>query len=97
MLPLARKRLWDGFFPSAIVYTDGTTWRPHQDRECFTTFWRDKPHPALPALPPRPGRTEPRLEQKCRVAPLATHAQTKKSSMDMQPSSGFCLISEDER
>jgi manganese oxidase len=47
------------FFPSAIVYSDGTTWRPHQDGECFTTFWRDKGHPNLPALPPRQDELNP--------------------------------------
>jgi Multicopper oxidase len=28
------------FFPSAITYTDGTSWNPKQENECFTTFWR---------------------------------------------------------
>jgi hypothetical protein len=41
------------FFPSAVTYVDGTTWRPESEGECFTVIWRDPQHPELPALPPR--------------------------------------------
>jgi hypothetical protein len=47
------------FFPSAIEYVDGTSWHPKQDGECFTTFWRDKDHPDVPALPPRQDELNP--------------------------------------
>jgi hypothetical protein len=39
-------------FPSSIEFADGTKWRPEQQNECFTIYWRDKDHPDLPALPP---------------------------------------------
>jgi hypothetical protein len=39
-------------FPSRIVYQDGSEWKPRQLGECFKIYWRDKQHPALPALPP---------------------------------------------
>ncbi len=40
------------FFPYLIQYEDGTKWQPTQDNECFQTYWRDKDHPEMPALPP---------------------------------------------
>jgi hypothetical protein len=40
------------FFPSAITYNDGTTWKPQQDAECFQVFWREPDHPSLIVLPP---------------------------------------------
>ncbi len=46
-------------FPSAIEYVDGTKWRPERDGDCFTTFWRDKEHPDMPALPPRQDELNP--------------------------------------
>jgi hypothetical protein len=39
-------------FPSAIIYDDGTTWKPEQEGECFQVFWRDREHPELTVLPP---------------------------------------------
>jgi hypothetical protein len=47
------------FFPSAIVYADGTTWRPKEEGKCFKTFWRDQGHPDMPALPPRQDELNP--------------------------------------
>ncbi len=40
------------FFPASIQYEDGTKWLPQQQDECFQTFWRDKDHPEMKALPP---------------------------------------------
>lgn len=53
-IPLAssQKVLGWVFFPSSIRYTDGTTWSPKSEGECFQIFWRDKVHPTVPALPP---------------------------------------------
>ena len=41
------------FFPQAIQFADGSTWKPQQESECFHVFWRDKDQPELLALPPR--------------------------------------------
>ncbi len=41
------------FFPSSIMYEDGTSWHPESEGECFTVIWRDPQHPDMPALPPR--------------------------------------------
>jgi manganese oxidase len=40
------------FVPRAVVYDDGTTWKPQQEGECFQIFWRDREHPDLTVLPP---------------------------------------------
>lgn len=40
------------FFPSSVIYQDGSEWKPDQLGECFQVYWRNKDHPALPALPP---------------------------------------------
>jgi hypothetical protein len=47
------------FIPNAITYSDGTTWHPKHDSECFKVFWRDKDHPEMPALPPRQDELNP--------------------------------------
>jgi len=39
-------------FPLAIVYSDGTSWKPAADGQCFQAFWRGKDHPQLEVLPP---------------------------------------------
>src|SRR5205085_10641066 len=33
------------FYPTKIVYEDGTEWKPQESGECFHVFWRDKKHP----------------------------------------------------
>lgn len=38
--------------PSRVTFADGSVWTPQQPNECFTTFWKDKDHPNLEALPP---------------------------------------------
>jgi hypothetical protein len=40
------------FFPSRIVYADGSEWKPQQLGDCFHVYWRNKDHPQLPVLPP---------------------------------------------
>jgi hypothetical protein len=40
------------FFPSKIIYQDGTEWKPRGLGDCFHVFWRNKEHPPLPVLPP---------------------------------------------
>jgi FtsP/CotA-like multicopper oxidase with cupredoxin domain len=41
------------FYPSWIVFEDGTEWKPRQLGDCFRVFWRNnKDHPDLPILPP---------------------------------------------
>lgn len=40
------------FYPSQIVFSDGTVWTPQQRGECFQPYWRDSDHPELQALPP---------------------------------------------
>jgi hypothetical protein len=40
------------FYPSRIVYQDGSEWKPRQLGDCFKIYWRDKEHPRLPVLPP---------------------------------------------
>jgi manganese oxidase len=40
------------FFPSRVVYEDGSEWKPRHLGECFTVYWRDRDHPRLPVLPP---------------------------------------------
>jgi hypothetical protein len=40
------------FFPSSVIYQDGTEWKPDQLGECFRVYWRNKDHPQLPVLPP---------------------------------------------
>ena len=40
------------FFPTMILYKDGTSWKPKQLGDCFTVYWRDQEHPQLPVLPP---------------------------------------------
>ncbi len=47
------------FLPTAITYTDGTSWHPKNDGECFKVFWQDKDHPEIPALPPRQDELNP--------------------------------------
>lgn len=47
------------FFPSTVEYADGTKWTPKHEGECFRAFWRDKDHPAIPALPPRQDELNP--------------------------------------
>jgi manganese oxidase len=39
-------------FPSAVIYEDGTSWKPEQEGECFQVFWREREHPELKTLPP---------------------------------------------
>ena len=41
------------FFPTFIKYTDGSSWRPESEGECFQAIWRDSQHPDLETLPPR--------------------------------------------
>jgi hypothetical protein len=41
------------FFPGAVKYEDGTTWRPQSEGECFGVIWRDAQHPEMPVLPTR--------------------------------------------
>ena len=41
------------FYPSRVVYQDGTEWEPRHLGECFKVYWRDKDHPLLPVLPPQ--------------------------------------------
>jgi len=40
------------FFPTRILYEDGTQWKPREPGDCFQVFWRNKEHPGLPVLPP---------------------------------------------
>jgi len=40
------------FFPSKVIYEDGTEWKPQPVGECFHLYWRDKDHPQMPVLPP---------------------------------------------
>ncbi len=40
------------FYPSWIVYQDGTDWKPYQLGDCFQVYWRSKDHPHPPVLPP---------------------------------------------
>jgi manganese oxidase len=47
------------FFPSAILYADGSSWHPEHEGDCFTVFWRDADHPDMPALPPRQNELNP--------------------------------------
>src|SRR5215472_17081539 len=46
------KNLGVAFFPSRIVFADGTEWKPQQLGDCFRVYWRSKDHPQLPVLPP---------------------------------------------
>ena len=46
------KNLGVAFFPSRIVFEDGTEWKPQQLGDCFHVYWRNKDHPQLPVLPP---------------------------------------------
>ena len=48
----SEKNLGWAFFPSKIVYQDGTEWKPQPLGECFHLYWRDKDHPEMPVLPP---------------------------------------------
>lgn len=41
------------FYPSQVVYQDGTEWKPRRLGECFKIYWREKDHPQLPVLPPQ--------------------------------------------
>src|SRR5215471_12045966 len=45
------KNLGVAFFPSRIVFEDGTEWKPQQLGDCFHVYWRSKDHPQLPVLP----------------------------------------------
>jgi manganese oxidase len=49
----ARSVLGWVFFPSLVTYSDGSTWQPRSEGECFRVIWRDSQHPDMPALPPR--------------------------------------------
>jgi hypothetical protein len=40
------------FFPSRVVFADGTEWKPRRLGDCFRVYWRDHDHPELPVLPP---------------------------------------------
>jgi Multicopper oxidase len=40
------------FFPSRVVFEDGTEWKPRRLGECFRVYWRNRDHPDLPVLPP---------------------------------------------
>jgi FtsP/CotA-like multicopper oxidase with cupredoxin domain len=40
------------FFPSRILYEDGTEWKPRERGQCHEIYWREKEHLALPVLPP---------------------------------------------
>jgi len=40
------------FYPTKIVFVDGTVWIPQQRGECFQPYWRDAEHPELHVLPP---------------------------------------------
>jgi len=46
------KNLGVAFFPSRIVFEDGTEWKPKQLGDCFHMYWRSKEHSQLPVLPP---------------------------------------------
>jgi FtsP/CotA-like multicopper oxidase with cupredoxin domain len=46
------KALGPVFFPSRVVYQDGSEWKPEKTGDCFTVYWRDKQHPELETLPP---------------------------------------------
>ena len=53
------KEMFDGkanlgvaFFPSRVVFVDGTEWKPRELGDCFRVYWRDRDHPDLPVLPP---------------------------------------------
>ena len=39
-------------FPKKITYSDGSTYQPADENECFSVFWRDKDHPHIEVLPP---------------------------------------------
>ncbi len=39
-------------YPFSITYADGSKWKSRDHGECFQTYWRDKEHPNLKALPP---------------------------------------------
>ena len=47
-----RPGLGVAFFPSRIVYQDGSEWRPRELGECFQVYWKNPEHPKLPVLPP---------------------------------------------
>jgi len=40
------------FFPSRVIYEDGSEWKPRQLGDCFRIYWRDKEHSQVPVLPP---------------------------------------------
>jgi FtsP/CotA-like multicopper oxidase with cupredoxin domain len=40
------------FYPSRIVYQDGTEWKPRELGDCFHVFWKNREHPNLQVLPP---------------------------------------------
>jgi manganese oxidase len=40
------------FYPSRILFSDGSAWTPQQRGECFQAYWRDPEHPDLKVLPP---------------------------------------------
>jgi hypothetical protein len=40
------------FYPSRIVYQDGSEWKPREPGDCFHVFWKNREHPNLPVLPP---------------------------------------------
>ena len=40
------------FFPTRIIFADGSDWTPKERGECFQPFWRDSDHPDLKVLPP---------------------------------------------
>jgi FtsP/CotA-like multicopper oxidase with cupredoxin domain len=46
------KSLGVAFFPSRIVFQDGTEWKPNHLGDCFRVYWQNKEHPSLPVLPP---------------------------------------------
>jgi hypothetical protein len=46
------KNLGVAFFPSRIIFDDGTEWKPQQLGDCFHVYWRSQDHPRLPVLPP---------------------------------------------
>ncbi|HLJ89805.1 MAG TPA: multicopper oxidase domain-containing protein [Candidatus Angelobacter sp.] len=47
----AKKNLGVAFFPSHILYEDGSEWKPQHLGDCFRIYWREKDHPQLPVLP----------------------------------------------
>ena len=48
----AGRNLGVAFFPSRVVFDDGSEWKPRHLGECFRVYWRNREHRVLPVLPP---------------------------------------------